>query len=145
MEMNKYVSILLSLLLLCSCSSDSKNREMIEFVRSQEHDPRLVGWWESIPDAEELFYYDGNTFEKLSFIIESDGTLVEYGPGTYWYTKDDVLYFMKKATVLTGVITANVDYRISDDNNYLLMKGTDGAFEPSRRRIDVPEGYNPRK
>ena len=123
MAMNKYVSILLSLLLLCSCSPDSKNREMIEFVRSQEHDPRLVGWWESIPDAEELFYYDG----------------------TYWYTKDDVLYFMKKATVLTGVITANVDYRISDDNNYLLMKGTDGAFEPSRRRIDVPEGYNPRK
>jgi len=53
---------------------------------------------------------------------------------------------MKKASVFTGIMSANVGYRISDDLEYLLMKEPDGTFDPSCRRIaEAPEGYNPRK
>jgi len=144
--MNKILCFITIIVVICSCSPDSKNREMIEFVRSQEHDSRLVGWWESVHVPEEFFYYDGNTFELLSLIRETDGSYSEFGHGAYWYTKDGELYFMKKASVFTGIMSANVGYRISDDLEYLLMKEPDGTFDPSCRRIaEAPEGYNPRK
>ena len=94
------ISIMLSCMLLCSCSKEAASEESTSYdVVQMESDTSIIGTWaESIFDSGYIFESDGtgeDTFWELTFTYTADGsTLVItydsdiYGIATYEYSVD---------------------------------------------------------
>ena len=57
---------------LASCTTKI-NRELMEFVSQQEHDPNLFGWWVAADNSRSYEHYDGKTFRITGGYIGQDG------------------------------------------------------------------------
>lgn len=128
----------LAVLAVFACSKEKQNERMHEMVRNKEHDPLLFGWWNSLNKEDHFIIYETDPFKKKFALIEN-GILTEYNNGWYWYTEDNIIYSFREATIKTGIFDSKTPYRISEDGQYLLTKGSDGSFEPSYKRVDKPE------
>jgi hypothetical protein len=120
--------------MLTACSVEKKNDEMHQFVASQEHDERLFGWWQIINSPTNYVYYDNDNYNHNSCIIDESGNIKAYDTCWYWYTKDMWIYVIRDATPLTGLINSRIEYRISDDNEYILTK-VNGEFSESYKKV----------
>jgi len=132
--MKRLVFITILVVLLSACSKDKQNAEMHQFVAEQEHDERLFGWWQSINSLSDFVYYDSVTYEQYNATKEASGTFRKWGQHWYWYTKDMWLYGIRDATPLTGLIDSRIEYRISDDNEFILTK-VNGDFTQSYKKV----------
>ena len=138
--MRKLIIILLMMVpLVCACSKDAANREMMAKVNGSEHDPHLFGWWKSHGD-ESLYYYcfDATTFRWHYFHPDENGELEEYAGEWYWYTEGGVLYSFKKATWKTGIMSSSKRYLLSDDGNMLTLIEVDLETAPKFIKVDHP-------
>lgn len=126
--MKKLAILIVLILPLFSSCHKLKNERMMDLVQSKEHDPRLIGWWESVNAQEKYYiYFDGKTeWEKKTYRIDEEGAPKAYGGTWYWYTENGILYYFRKATAVTGVIDAKSGYVISEDGTIFEMM-SDGS------------------
>ena len=138
--MKKIVFLFTLSLMLTACSVEKKNDEMHQFVASQEHDERLFGWWQLVNQPTNYLYYDNVTFNVGRASEGEDGSITRYDSYWYWYTYDMNIYEIRDATPLTGLISSHVEYRISEDGEYLMHREGDGVFVNALKRVsyDLP-------
>lgn len=135
----KKVLLLITLsLIVAGCSKDKVNKELREFIRSQEHDEYLIGWWVNTDDADSYILYDDVDFKKIHAYRDKDGVVSKEDSHHYWYTKDGELYSLREATPLTGVLECQISYRLSDDKQTLMVKDAYGQFFDAYRKVDPP-------
>lgn len=121
-----------------ACSKIEENKDMHEFIRNQEHDPMLFGWWQLIQDEQEFLFFDNDPFKLINALINQEGILTESHNGRFWYTNNRILYVVKEATAKTGIIQSKVEYKLSASSDSIMMKDADGVFFPSYRRVEKP-------
>jgi len=137
-------SILLVALLLSSCTGKKQNTYLAEFLKTHEHDPALIGWWESVKDPDEMLFFDDTDFRQIKARPNSsdntaddsdDSTdLYEYHWGWFWYTENGVLYSVKQASRTTEIYEVGVEYKVSEDGEFLLEKDHTGSFITTWKR-----------
>ncbi len=140
---NMWKAMITITLLAISCSGEKQNAGLAEYLRNQEHDPALVGWWQSVNDPDEYLCFDDADFRQIKARPANStdagetnfgSELVEYHWGWYWYTAGGVLYSVKCASNTTYMYEVGVEYRVSEDGQYLLEKDHSDAFITTWRR-----------
>lgn len=131
--MKKIVNLFTLSLMLTACSVEKKNDEMHQFVAEQEHDERLFGWWQSIKNPSSYVFYDVSFYILLATADDS-GIITLPEKCWYWYTKDMWRYLIRDTTPLTGLIDSCIEYRLSDDNEY-IQEEINGVFTNILKRV----------
>ncbi len=134
--MKRFIHIVIAFAFLCSCSADKLNIEMHEIINSKEHDPLLIGWWKFNNSDNEYLLFDDVNYELIIGEKDDKGNLVEYHNSKYWYTEDGILYTFKEATILTGIISSQEPYKLSEDNNTVLTPDYKGIYTTYLIRVN---------